>query len=151
MDDVLSTGPWSATEVERYLDHTAIPLRLSVVTPSGWPLGLSLWFVLEGGELLLSTRPDAMVVSCLSAEPRCSFEVVADHPPYRGVRGRGIAEVESEGGGALLERLLTRYLGSTDVPLSKRLLARAHDEVVVRITPVSLWSFDFTERMAGSL
>jgi len=144
-------GPWSASTVHRFLDGAVIPMRIGVEAPSGWPLVLSLWFIPDGLELLGATRPDSVLVRCLERRPRCSFEVAADAPPYRGVRGRARVELDRARGGATLDRLLERYLGSATNPLGERLRARAADEVCLRLAPVSLTSWDYGPRMASSL
>lgn len=82
------TGPWTADQISAYLDEARIPLRLSAVAPSGWPVVLSLWFARRGDELVCATQLSASIVQALQAEPRCAFEVAGETPPYHGVRGR---------------------------------------------------------------
>lgn len=141
-------GPWPHKDVEEYLSQTAIPMRLSVTSPSGWPMVLSLWFDLEDGQLLCATQRTAAVVRALEADPRCAFEVAGETPPYRGVRGRGLVELDSEEAPRVLRRLIERYLGSTDGPLARWLLGRSESEVCIRIRPERLTSWDFSRRMA---
>jgi hypothetical protein len=144
-------GPWSPDEVAAYLDATVIPVRLGVDAGPGGPLVVSLWFVPEGVELVGATRPTSTVIRCLERSPSCGFEVAADAPPYRGVRGRAVVELDPTTGAGTLDRLLERYLGSVDVPLGSRLRARAEDEGAFRLRPVSITSWDFSERMTTSL
>ena len=144
-------GPWSDEEVRAYLEAAVIPMRIGVESVSGWPLVLSLWFVVDGQELLGATRPDSTLVRCLERRPRCAFEVAADAPPYCGVRGRARVELDRTAGSTTLDRLLVRYLGSTETPLGERLRARADDEVCLRLAPVSLVSWDYGRRMASSV
>ena len=141
-------GPWSLDEIRRYLDATVIPVRLAAEAPSGWPLVVSVWFAREGGELLCATSPNSALVLALDRRPRCAFEVAADEPPYRGVRGRAEVVIDHDAGAETLERLLIRYLGRLDGPLARRLLKRSADEVCLRLRPVSLSSWDYTARMA---
>ena len=102
-------------------------MRLAANADSGFPVILSLWFLPEDDELLAAVHRDARIANRLKTDPRCAFEIAPNEPPYRGVRGRAIACLESEGAGALLERLLDRYLGSSDSSLGRFLLARAPD------------------------
>ncbi len=138
-------------EIEHYLEETTIPLRLSCVTDSGWPVGLSLWYLYEDGHLYCATQASAKVVDYLEQDPRCAFEVAGDQPPYHGVRGQATAVILPEHGLDILERLLMRYLGGIDNPLAQKLLSRQTPEVVLKITPVNLTSWDFTQRMKASL
>jgi len=144
-------GPWSDDQVHGFLEAAVIPMRIAVQSPSGWPLVVSLWYLAEGAELLAATRPDATLVRCLERDPRCGFEVAGDLPPYRGVRGRATATLDRVRGGAILEHLLHRYLGGVESPLARQLLAKASDEVCIRLQPHSLVSWDFSRRMESSL
>ncbi len=141
------SGPWGEDEVRTYLDDAEIPVRLSCNGPAGFPLVASLWFVHEAGELWCATRPDSEVARRLTLDPRCAFEVAADGPPYRGVRGIGQASFEPGRGRSVLERLIERYQGRTDNPLGRWLLGRADDELAVRIAPIRMMSWDYRERM----
>ena len=141
----------NSISIEKYLQETKIPIRLSCVMESGWPVVLSLWYLFEEGSLFCATPENARVVSYLHAEPRCSFEVASDQPPYCGVRGRAIAMIDRERGVEILERLLFRYLGDVDNPLAKKLLGRTGFEVAIRLEPQNFYTWNFTNRMADSL
>lgn len=143
-------GPWSGPEVAAFLRDVVIPLRLAATTPTGWPLVLSLWFVLDGDELVCATQRCASIVHVLERNPRCAFEVASEQPPYRGVRGRGPVRVETDGALEALDALIERYLGTTGNSLARWLRSRADTEVCLRITPVELSSWDYTRRMSGA-
>jgi hypothetical protein len=138
-------------QTEQYLRDVAIPLRLSCVTPAGWPTVLSLWYVYCAGYLYCATQESARMVDYLRHEPRCGFEVAADMPPYCGVRGQGIATMDSASGVDTLEQLLIRYLGSTETQLGKRLLAQSHNEIAIVIEPVKVFTWNYTSRMRDSV
>jgi nitroimidazol reductase NimA-like FMN-containing flavoprotein (pyridoxamine 5'-phosphate oxidase superfamily) len=138
-------------EIEQYLAEMKIPMRLSCVTDSGWPVGLSLWYLYEDGHFYCATQASAKVVGYLQKDSRCAFEVAGDQPPYRGVRGQATAVILPDQGLEILSRLLTRYLGDTDNPLAQKLLSRPTPEVALRITPVNHTTWDFTTRMKKSL
>ena len=122
-------------------------MRLAANTGSGFPVLLSVWFDRDGDDLLAAVHRDAKIVKRLTDDARCAFEIATNDPPYRGVRGQARAELCSEGADALLERLLTRYLGTTDSKLGRFLMSRADEELVVRLRPRSIASWDYTERM----
>lgn len=133
--------------IEAHLRETAIPLRLACATPSGHPQLLSLWYLWRDGALWCATSPGARVVRLVERDPRCGFEVAADAPPYRGVRGRGSATLYRTRGAEVLGALLDRYQGGRDTKLARWLLARAASEVAIRIEPLALASWDFSARM----
>lgn len=139
------------SQTERYLREIEIPLRLSCVSTSGWPVVLSLWYLYGERRLYCATQETARVVDYLRHEPRCGFEVASDLPPYCGVRGQGIATVDTTSGVEILKQLLVRYLGSTETQLGKRLLAQSHNEVAIVIEPVKVFTWNFTSRMGDSV
>jgi len=138
-------------EIEKYLAEMTIPMRLSCVSDSGWPLVLSLWYLYEDGHFYCATQASAKVVDYLEQDSRCAFEVAGDQPPYRGVRGQATAVILPDQGLEILSRLLIRYLGSIDNPLAQKLLSRSTPEVALRITPVNHTTWDFTTRMINSV
>lgn len=144
-------GPWTKSKIAQFLADARIPMRLAANTDSGFPVVLSLWFLPEGEELLAAVHRDSRIAQRLKADPRCAFEIAPNHAPYRGVRGQAIASMVPEGASALLERLLDRYLGSSDSRLGRFLLGRAEEELVVRLRPVRIASWDYSKRMEGAV
>lgn len=134
-----------------YLKETVIPIRLACRTGSGWPFILSLWYLYADGSLYCATQAGARIVDHLNNDPRCAFEIASDRPPYCGIRGQARAEILPDLGEEILVRLLERYLGSTTNTLAKKLLRNRDSEVAIRLQPVSLYTWDFTNRMQGSL
>jgi hypothetical protein len=51
----------------------------------------------------------------------------------------------------MLRTLLSRYLKNVDSPLAIQLLSRSRDEIVMEIKPERIYSWDFTDRMRGSV
>lgn len=142
-------GPWNGQEIDSFLRDAVIPLRLGCQTGSGWPLVLSLWFLYREGALWCASAASSRVVQLLSADSRCAFEVGADAPPYRGVRGRGRASLHPARAEETLRALIDRYLGTDDSPLARWLLGRVDREVAIRVEPHRLMSWDYTERMTA--
>lgn len=135
----------------QFLTGSRIPLRLATITPSGWPIVVSLWFIHLEGSLWCATQDSAVIVGNLRNDARCGFEVAPDRPPYRGVRGRAKATVHADRGEEILRTLLDRYLGGTESPLARQLLSKSQSEVAIEITPVSMHSWDYRKRMKGSV
>lgn len=147
MEQTRYSGVWNASQVGEFLREVRIPLRLSCVTPSGWPLVVSLWFVWHDGALWCATQRSARVVGHLEREPRCAFEIATDAAPYRGVRGQGLAELLPEPGPEVLERLMARYLHDPKSGFAQWLRSRSKNELAVRIRPRWVKSWNYTLRM----
>ena len=136
-------------DIEHFLARSIIPMRLSVMSKAGWPVVLSLWFLYEDGIFKCASRLQSKVIAFLEDNPRCGLEIAGETPPYHGVRGQGVATISEDGAAALLERLANRYLGTEDTPLRQWLLAGAHDEVAISISPFRLMSWDYRKRMSS--
>jgi nitroimidazol reductase NimA-like FMN-containing flavoprotein (pyridoxamine 5'-phosphate oxidase superfamily) len=130
-----------------FLQEIRIPIRLACNSQAGWPVVISLWYLHEAGNLYCATVEDARVVSYLSQNPRCAFEVAADEPPYCGVRGQARAEIDRSRGEEILRRLLLRYLGGTDNSLAQWLLSRADQEVAIVLRPINVHTWNYSQRM----
>ena len=62
--------------VEEYLKAVLIPLRLSCMTQSGWPMIVSLWFFYQEKKLYCATQLSAKVVGYLKNNPRFIYMVL---------------------------------------------------------------------------
>lgn len=135
------------TEVRAYLEKVRIPIRLTSITTSGWPVLISLWYLYQDGLLYCATQESAKIVSYIENDDRVAFEVAADDPPYCGIRGQARARVDDQLGAEMLEKLLERYLGGTKNDLAQNLLAKKDTEVAIVLDPLRIYTWDFRERM----
>lgn len=143
----IASGPWSADTITAFLADAVIPVRLAS-TGSVGPLVQSLWFTWMDDALWCCTQSDSVLASRIARDPRVGFEIAGDDPPYRGVRGRGTAELRPDAAATLLPILITRYLGSTGGELATWLLSRMDTETSIRIHDLRVTSWDYTPRMA---
>ncbi|WP_410766542.1 pyridoxamine 5'-phosphate oxidase family protein [Haloferax sp. DFSO60] len=145
------SGPWSRERTDDFLTNHTIPVRLACRTPNDDLWMLSLWFEWDSkkSELRCATAASADVIDFLRAHEDVAFEVSTNEPPYRGVRGRGVAVVEPDTDKAVLTRLIDRYLAERNDALAERLLTPERDEVTIRIRPTRLHTWDFSGRMSA--
>lgn len=143
----IKSGPWDEAGIMGFLEHARIPIRLSTNGSSG-PLVQSLWFAPHGMELWCCTQKSSLLTRRLERDDRVGFEVAADAPPYRGVRGTGVAHLIDDNVELTLRTLIERYQGSERTDLSEWLLSRIDSEIAVKIEPRTLSSWDFSHRMA---
>jgi len=143
------TGPWSHNEIESFLASAIIPVRLSVISTSGWPIIVSLWFLYENGHLNCATRSSSKIARLLTGRPRVAFEVSGETPPYYSIRGQGLASLSADKDAVLLSRLADRYLGDERAQFRQWLLEGSKNEVAIRITPLRIMSWDYRKRMGS--
>jgi len=141
-------GPWNREQVEAHLAECRVPLRLACNGRSGHPVLASLWYVTIGESIWCATQAGSSMARRLAEDPRCAFEVAGDSVPYKGVRGQATARQVPERGEEILRSLIGRYLDDPRSDLARRLLDRVDSEVAIELTPVSLFSWDYTERMS---
>lgn len=131
------------------MEAVTIPLRLAVMDDEGWPRVVPLWFQLRDGRLYCATHQSAWIVPRLRRQPRVGFDISTNEPPYRGVRGTGIARLVPLGDQPLLQQLIQRYLGDRCPGLANWLLSRRQQELVIEVTPQQVSTWDYSGRMAG--
>ncbi len=144
-----ATGPWDSQQIRAFLDEIRIPIRVSSMGSNG-PIVQSLWFVYDEGSLWCATQATSVLAKRLAADDRIGFEVAADAPPYRGVRGTGHASIHPELAERVLRKLIVRYQGDAESDLSTWLLSRLDREVAIRIDALNLATWDFSGRMGSS-
>jgi len=142
-----SKGPWSPPQIEQFLRQSVIPLRLACVGADGFPRVVSVWYLFRDGRFLSVSHRGSHLVALLRDNEKVGFEVAPEHPPYRGVRGQGIATLGCEGAAEVLDQVLVRYLGGTDSGLARWLLSRRDEEVLISVRPERLYSWDYRARM----
>ena len=125
------TGPWEHAEIEEFLGKAVIPMRLAAISHNGWPVVASLWFAYQQGTFYCASKKNSRIVKLLSENERCGFEVAGEKPPYFGIRGQGVAEIDIQGGEQWLKKLTERYIGPKNSAFSDWLLRNAANEVVV--------------------
>ena len=141
-------------DVTQFLIDSDIPLRLSCVSSSNWPMVVSLWYIFHNEKFYCATQNKSKIVGYLKHSPKCGFEIAGDRFPYRGVRGYGIASILYNRGEEILRMLLEKYFkGKESSPLNKLLLSKKHlqDEVAIEISPVRTFEWDFKKRMGDSI
>ncbi len=146
-DQIKRRGPWSPTQIESFVSETVIPMRLACVAATGYPLVTSLWFLWQDGCFWCAVQEHSRVAAHSRRNARCGFEIAADQPPYRGVRGVADVALVPEAGARVLRACIDRYLGSDQSELAQWLLSRVSTEVALRIEPRRLFSWDYSGRM----
>jgi len=143
----LHSGPWNDQDIETWLSETVVPLRLATSGSNG-PLVQSVWFDYREGSLWCATQRQSVLAKRIGRDEKVGWEVSPDSPPYRGVRGKGRAELVEDRSQveAVLNRLVDRY-GQSGTPLAEWLTSRMDSEIAVRISDLRVSSWDYSPRM----
>ena len=96
-----------------------------------------------------ATQKNAAILKYLSNNSKCGFEVAGDLPPYRGARGWGHAKLNETRGSEILHILIKKYLKDEKSQLADLLLRKAENEVAIEIKPLSVFHYDYSNRMKG--
>ena len=123
------------------------PLRFSCMTPSGFPSIISLWYLYKDGKIYCATQKNAKVISYIKENDKCAFEITTGHFPYKGVRGHGKVKLREDIAIEVLDSLIEKFIGNRDSFLSRYLIKRKENEVALEITPLRLFSWDYSKRM----
>lgn len=134
-------------EIDKFIPNSKIPIRVAFMKSVGVPTVISLWYVCNGGKIYCATQKTAKIVSYLQKNPRCGFEIAADKPPYKGIRGQGTVRILNETGANVLDILIDKYLGEKESDLSKFLKSNSKTEAAIEITPQKIFYYDYSERM----
>jgi len=134
-------------EIEKFIPDSKIPIRVGFIKSTGLPAVISLWYVCKDGKIYCAAQKTAKIVSYLQKNPACGFEIAADKPPYKGIRGEGTVRILNETGAYVLDLLMEKYLGEKESTLSKLLRNNSKTEVAIEITPQKIFHYDYSKRM----
>ena len=126
-----------------------IPIRIAFVDCNNEPKVISLWYVCINGKIFCATQKSAKIVKHLKENPICGFEIAADSPPYKGLRGKGIVKILENNGKKILRILMDKYLDDKESKLSQFLKDNSKTEVAIEITPKKIINYDYSQRMEG--
>jgi nitroimidazol reductase NimA-like FMN-containing flavoprotein (pyridoxamine 5'-phosphate oxidase superfamily) len=134
-------------EIDKFIPDSKIPIRIGFMKSTNLPSVISLWYVCKDGKIYCATQKTAKIVSYLQKNPVCGFEIAADKPPYKGIRGEGTVRILNETGACVLDILIAKYLGEKKSTLSKLLKNNSKTEVAIEITPQKIFRYDYSKRM----
>jgi len=134
-------------EIDKFIPDSKIPVRIGFIKGNCTPAVVSLWYVCKDGKIYCATQKTAKIVSHLKKNPVCGFEIAADKPPYKGIRGEGTVQILNETGAYVLDLLMEKYLKGKESTLSKLLRNNSKTEVAIEITPQKVFHYDYSKRM----
>ncbi len=85
--------------------------KLATINADGTPHLVPIWYMHDGRDLLMITRPTSRKVRNLRRDPRVTVCIDRPTPPYAGAVVRGVAELEQVAHQDLAVPMAVRYLG----------------------------------------
>ena len=138
------------TRMHRFIQNEKIPIRVAFVKLNGTPGIVSLWYIVNDGKIYCAVQKTAKITSHFEKNSLCGFEIAADKPPYKGIRGEGTVKILNEAGAYVLDLLMDKYLGEKESILSKFLKNNSKTEIAIEITPQAVFNYDYSKRMKGA-
>ena len=142
-----TSSAWSEDQVRNYLDTIILPCRLASIDQNSFPQVTSMWFLHNKKCIYLSARSKSLICARIKRNDKVGFEIAGENPPYSGVRGRGRATLIEAVSEPVLEKLIKKYLGTTNSSLAKWLLSHPQSESTIKIVPEWMTSWDYSNRM----
>jgi PPOX class probable F420-dependent enzyme len=141
-------------EAERFLllESSKLNLQIATIDEKGEPNIQPVWFYYDKDEekLLILTSKSAKKTQNLRNRPTIYFSVDDENPPYKGVKGKGIATVIEDPNRIVpqAEKISMKYLGTLDHPAAKEMADRSKngEGVLVEISPKFFSTWDFGKR-----
>ncbi|MCY4045119.1 MAG: hypothetical protein OXE99_08565 [Cellvibrionales bacterium] len=144
--NISKKSDWDRQAIERYLLASVDPMRFSVVGAEGFPLICSIWHWYEADHLFAVSHQNSLLVKTLETNAKCAFDISVNTPPYRGVRGVGLAVIETDAQ-VYLPKLLEKFLGAQYQGLQDFLTDRLEEERLIKVAIQSISAWDFSHRM----
>lgn len=118
----------TAKEMHEFLQERGHLARLATLRPDGGPSVVPVWFIYEGGKMLITPRKYSTFYANLKRDPRVAITIDEEAGRYRKVLIEGLAEVLFEPGQDdqwrdIYRRITCRYIDeqSADYYLSETL------------------------------
>lgn len=124
-----------ADDIESLLREHHSPVRLASLSPNGYPLISTLWFLYEDQSFWCITQASTLMRRNLAANPRCAFEIALTGARYKLLRGQGDATLDLADGARVTERMIARYIRDPAGEVAQKLRAQIPTEYAIRIRP----------------
>jgi len=123
------------SQIAAQLSGLTRPVRLCSLSPNGFPLISTLWFLYGDGLFWSITQASTLTRRNLAVDPRCAFEITLDRGRYKLLRGQGIATLNLDDGARVTKLMIDRYLDDPNGAVAAKLRAQIPTEYAISIKP----------------
>ncbi len=149
---IISASPeipgMNGEEAERFLE-SKLNLQLATNDEQCNPNIQPVWFYYDKyiEKLSITTSKSAKKTTNLRDRPNVYFSIDDENPPYRGVKGRGVATIIEDPKRIVPQgdKISLKYLGTLDHPIAKMIsdLSNKGEVVLVEISPKFFSTWDY--------
>src|SRR5919109_4839954 len=139
-------------EAERFLlESSKLNLQIATIDEKGDPNIQPVWFYYDkdAEKLLILTSKSAKKTQNLQNRPTIYFSIDDENPPYKGVKGKGVATIIEDPNRIVpkADKISIKYLGTLDHPVAKMITDDAKKGVVVlvEISPKFFSTWDYSK------
>lgn len=142
-------APMDEQELRDFLSASRQNCRLGTVDELGDPNVHPVWFFYEprSGRIYVNTNADSRKTANVRRRNTVYFCIDDEAMPVKGVKGKGKAKVSENpiDNLSIVEKIMTKYLGSVDHPTAKSILetVKSGKSVLLEITPSYFSTWDF--------
>ena len=140
----------SKREIIKFLLDSKLNLHLGTVDVDHYPNVHPTWYLYDDSKdvIYVETGKHSKKADNLKLNDKIYFCVDDGNQPYKGIRGKGNVRVLSDPDSNLpiAEKIMVKYLGSTDHPMAKILLQNVKNgnSVILEIKPTYYSTWDYS-------
>lgn len=142
-------APMSEEELKDFLSTSKQNCRLATVEKDGDPNVHPVWYHYEPlhNKIYMNTNNDSRKAANIRRRNVVYFCIDDEAIPVKGVKGKGTVRISENPGHNLpiVEKIMTKYLGSVDHPTARYILdtVKRGKSVLLEITPTYFATWDF--------
>ena len=135
-------------EIDRFLE-SKLMLQMSTIDEKGEPNIQPVWFYYDKNreKFLIITYKKYKKIQNLRNKPILYFSIDDSNFPYKGVKGKGLANIVEDPNRTVPEgdKISMKYLGTLDHPLAKMITenSKKGENVIIEISPKFFSTWDF--------
>ena len=146
-------NPVTETEVINFL-ASKHAMQIATIDEEGYPMIQSVWFMYdkESSKIFIDTEKMSKKGQNIRRNPdKVYFSIDDDNYPYKGVKGRAVAEISEDiqRNLPIVEKINIKYLGTNEHPLAKMIMDSTKNgiTVVIELTPKFFSAWDLSKAM----
>lgn len=142
------SGSLTEQETKEFLSKNKLNIHIATLDENGEPIihPTRYYFDSSKDKIYIETSKDSKKASNLRKNNTVYFCVDAPNMPYKGVRGKGTVRIHEDiqHNVTISEKIMVRYLGSTEHPMSKTLMGyvKKGGAIILEIIPSYFSTWD---------